>query len=180
MRPGSEEALRGLVDFGRIEALLPFGDVVVNWIVALTAAGFALRAVWMLRHSGASAQAALDRDAAMERFGAKVSHASRYIGPALLGGLYWKDATRTGACTVAGVEGSEWSRTEEGVAKTVCVTDDGIFLRGTEGGRTTWEATRVVRGPQPADQFAAPEGVRVMDMSNMGGMMDAIQQGQRP
>lgn len=90
------------------------------------------------------------------------------------------NATRTGECSVAGVTGSEWSRTEEGVAHTACVTEDGIFLRATEGGRTTWEATRVVRGPQPAEQFAPPPGVRVMDMSNMGGLMEAIQQGQRP
>ena len=69
-----------------LQWVLPFEDAVVNWIVALTAAGFALRAAWMLRHSGASAQAALDRDAAMEGFAARVSHASRYIGPALLAG----------------------------------------------------------------------------------------------
>jgi branched-chain amino acid transport system permease protein len=69
-----------------LQRVLLFQDTVANWVVALTAVGFAVRAAWMLRHSGASAQAALDRDAAMERFGAKVSHASRYIGPALLGG----------------------------------------------------------------------------------------------
>ncbi|HRK96228.1 MAG TPA: high-affinity branched-chain amino acid ABC transporter permease LivM, partial [Rhodospirillales bacterium] len=68
----------------RLQVALPFADVVVNWIVALTALGFAIRAVWMLRHTGASAQTVLDRDAAMERFAARVSQASRYIGPALL------------------------------------------------------------------------------------------------
>ncbi|MGZ8996770.1 MAG: high-affinity branched-chain amino acid ABC transporter permease LivM [Rhodospirillales bacterium] len=70
----------------RLQLALPFKDAVVNWIVALTAAGFAIRAAWMLRHTGASAETVLDRAAAMERFAAKVSHASRYIAPALLAG----------------------------------------------------------------------------------------------
>lgn len=70
----------------RIQAVLPFGDMVVNWIVALVAVGFAIRAAWMLRNTGASAQTVLDRDAAMDRVAAKVAHASRYIGPALLAG----------------------------------------------------------------------------------------------
>jgi branched-chain amino acid transport system permease protein len=67
-----------------METLLPFDDVIVNWIVALTALGFALRALWMLRHTGASAQSIVDRDAAMDRIAARIARASRFIAPALL------------------------------------------------------------------------------------------------
>lgn len=84
-------------------------------------------------------------------------------------------ATRTGSCSAAGQSGAEWTQTEEGVAKTACVTDDGIILSAAEDGRTVWETTSVERGPQPADQFVLPEGVQVMDLGNMGGMMEAIE-----
>lgn len=75
-------------------------------------------------------------------------------------------ATRTGDCNVAGESGVEWTRpaTEGDAASTACVTHDGIILRGTEGERTTWETTRVQRGPQSADLFALPAGVEVMDL----------------
>lgn len=84
-------------------------------------------------------------------------------------------ATRTGECSAAGQTGEQWTKTEDGVVKTVCVTDDGVLLGATEDGRTVWETTSVERGPQPADQFALPPGVRVMDLGNMGGMMEAIE-----
>jgi hypothetical protein len=87
-------------------------------------------------------------------------------------------ATRTGSCSVAGQSGAEWTQTEEGVARTACVTNDGIILRATEDGRTVWETTSVQRGPQPADRFVLPPGVRVMDLGNMGAMMEAIENAQ--
>jgi hypothetical protein len=85
---------------------------------------------------------------------------------------YGATATRTGSCTIAGETGAEWS-TEAGSSS--CVTGDGIFLRATEGGRTTWETTSIQRGPQNAALFAPPTGVRIMDMSGMrGAAQDAI------
>jgi hypothetical protein len=80
-------------------------------------------------------------------------------------------ATRTGACSVAGENGAEWTRGEGASAETVCVTDDGIVLRATKEGRTTWETTSVQRGPQSADLFTLPPGVQVMDLGNMGSAM---------
>ncbi len=81
-------------------------------------------------------------------------------------------ATRTGSCSVAGESGAEWTRTEDGLVKTTCVTGDGIILRATEGDQTTWETTSLQRGPQTADLFVLPPGVQVMDMGNMGAAMN--------
>lgn len=64
---------------------LPFGDVVVNWIVAIMGGVFSLRAVWALRHMGASAKTVADREKAMDAFGARVQRTSRFLGPVLLG-----------------------------------------------------------------------------------------------
>lgn len=81
-------------------------------------------------------------------------------------------ATFTGPCTGAGQTGSQWSRNnDEGQPQTVCVTGDGIILKVTENGRTTWETTSVERGPQAATLFEAPPGVRVMDAGDMSGIM---------
>ena len=84
-------------------------------------------------------------------------------------------ATRTGACSVAGQSGAEWTRAEEGVANTVCVTDDGIILRAREGERVVWETTSVERGPQDAALFSLPPGVQVMDLGNLGPAMEAME-----
>jgi len=81
------------------------------------------------------------------------------------GGDMAANATRTGSCSVAGESGAEWTREQN----TVCVTNDGIILRATEDGRTTWETTSVQRGAQSADLFVLPAGVQVMDMSAMAG-----------
>ncbi len=81
-------------------------------------------------------------------------------------------ATRTGSCSVAGESGAEWTRTEDGVVKTTCVTGDGIILKATEGDQTTWETTSLQRGPQAADLFVLPPGIQVMDFSNMGAAMN--------
>lgn len=88
-----------------------------------------------------------------------------------------ENATRTGTCAVAGENGAEWTKTtaEDGT-DTVCVTEDGIILRATDDGRVVWETTSVQRGPQAPAQFALPEGVQVMDLGNMGALMnDAIE-----
>ena len=78
-------------------------------------------------------------------------------------------ATRIGACAAAGETGSEWTREADGGTTTACVTDDGIILRATDDGETTWETTSVQRGPQSADLFVLPAGVQVMDMSAIAG-----------
>lgn len=84
-------------------------------------------------------------------------------------------ATRTGSCSGAGQTGAEWTKTtpEDGT-DTVCVTDDGIILRVTDDGRTVWETTRVDRGTQDASLFELPPGVQVIDVGNMGGMMEQM------
>ncbi|MBN8605516.1 MAG: hypothetical protein J0L81_01220 [Caulobacterales bacterium] len=81
-------------------------------------------------------------------------------------------ATRTGSCSVAGENGAEWTRDENGTPHTACVTQDGIILRAREGDRTVWETTSVQRGPQSADLFVLPPGVQVMDLGNMGAAME--------
>lgn len=85
-------------------------------------------------------------------------------------------ATFVGPCAGAGQTGSEFTRTDGEDVSTVCVTGDGIVLKATENGQTTWETTSVQRGPQSAALFAAPPGVQVTDLSAMGNaMQDAIE-----
>ncbi|HYD87789.1 MAG TPA: hypothetical protein VEA80_09960 [Vitreimonas sp.] len=80
-------------------------------------------------------------------------------------------ARRTGSCSVAGENGAEWTRDQDGTPHTVCVTNDGIILRAREGERTVWETTSVQRGPQSAEQFTLPAGVEVMDLGNLEQQM---------
>jgi branched-chain amino acid transport system permease protein len=68
-----------------VEGYLPFGDVVVNWIVAILGALLSIRAVWALRHTGASVETVAGREEAADRFAARVQRASRFLGPLLLG-----------------------------------------------------------------------------------------------
>lgn len=75
--------------------------------------------------------------------------------------------TRSGDCSVAGESGSEWTGQDEEGTKTVCVTSDGILLRGTENGQTRWEATDVQRGAQASSLFELPPGVQFTDISSM-------------
>ncbi len=86
-----------------------------------------------------------------------------------------ESATRTGACSGAGQQGAEWSRTENGVVNTVCVTQDGIILKAAEAGQTVWETTSVARGPQSPDLFEVPPGVQVIDLGNIPGMAEALE-----
>lgn len=89
-----------------------------------------------------------------------------------------ENATRTGECTVAGETGAEWTKTtpQDGT-DTVCVTDDGIFLRATDDGRVVWETTKVERGAQSAELFTLPEGVQVVDLGNMGALVNQAIEG---
>ncbi len=67
-----------------------------------------------------------------------------------------------------GESGVEWTANDQdGGPKTACVTNDGIILKATENGVTTWETSRVQRGAQAADLFLVPEGVQVMDLGSM-------------
>ncbi|MES1202360.1 MAG: hypothetical protein ABUS57_13035 [Pseudomonadota bacterium] len=76
-----------------------------------------------------------------------------------------QSAHAVGPCSAAGETGTEWERQDQsGDTGSACVTGDGIILRATKNGRTVWETTRVQRGPQDAAQFAAPPGVRVMNL----------------
>lgn len=84
-------------------------------------------------------------------------------------------ATRTGDCSGAGESGAEWTRTENGVVKAACVTADGIILRATEGGRTTWEANSIDRTPQSAALFEVPPGVEMLDLNNIPGLAEGLE-----
>jgi hypothetical protein len=84
-------------------------------------------------------------------------------------------ATRTGACSLAGESGSEWTRTEASGASTACVTNDGIILLAQKNGQVVWQTTSVQRGPQNADLFKLPPGVQVMDLNNIPGLGAAIE-----
>ncbi|MET0183607.1 MAG: hypothetical protein ABW199_12055 [Caulobacterales bacterium] len=82
--------------------------------------------------------------------------------------------TRTGSCSVAGASGTEWAQApseNDPKARTSCVTSDGIFLRGTEDGVTTWETTSVQRGAQDPALFTIPAGYQVMDLGPMAAQM---------
>ncbi len=62
---------------------LPFGSVVINWLVTLLAVVFFGRAVWVLRHRSRAVTAG--REAVMDRVAARVQRSARVIGPLLLG-----------------------------------------------------------------------------------------------
>lgn len=72
-----------------------------------------------------------------------------------------------GACAGAGEVGGEWALSEGGVARSACVTADGIILRTKEGDRIVWETTAISRGPQDAALFVVPEGVKIVDVSGL-------------
>lgn len=79
--------------------------------------------------------------------------------------------THTGACTVAGEQGLEWTSVKEGEPpNTGCVTPDGIMLRLTQGDQVVWETISITRGPQDAGLFVVPAGYSLTDLSNMGSM----------
>jgi branched-chain amino acid transport system permease protein len=68
----------------KLERFLVFGDLVVNWLLAIFALGFGGRAAWLIWHE-ASSVTPEQREARMDRIGASVQQASRFVGPLLLG-----------------------------------------------------------------------------------------------
>ena len=62
---------------------LPFGDLVVNWLLALFAAGLAGRAAVRIGHT-VSALSTEEREERMDHMSVWVQHAAKYVGPALL------------------------------------------------------------------------------------------------
>ncbi|MBL8548754.1 MAG: hypothetical protein JNJ73_02125 [Hyphomonadaceae bacterium] len=81
-----------------------------------------------------------------------------------------------GPCTGAGEIGSEWGRTNEaGSRSTGCLTADGILLKGTVDGKTTWETTSLARGPQDPALFSVPAGVQVMDLGGLAAKFGKAQ-----
>ncbi len=66
------------------EPVLPFASPVVNWMIVIVAFVFAGRAAWAVRHAR-SAVTAEEREATMDRIGARVQQVARYAGPLLFG-----------------------------------------------------------------------------------------------
>ncbi len=68
----------------KLARFLPFDSVVVNWVTTLIALGFAGRAALAIRHAAESLESLEEREKTMDRVGAQVQRAARYLGPALL------------------------------------------------------------------------------------------------
>jgi len=66
------------------QRLLPFASTVVNWVIAIVAWILAARAARLVWHA-ASDMSADDREARMDRLGARVQEWARFVGPVLLG-----------------------------------------------------------------------------------------------
>lgn len=94
--------------------------------------------------------------------------------------------TRGGPCTGAGQTGTEWTTSraatdgQPAVARTACVTSDGIILQAREGDRVTWQTTNVSRGPQDQALFTLPPGVRAMNLGNAAAAIAAMRGGNKP
>jgi branched-chain amino acid transport system permease protein len=67
-----------------LERFLPFESSVVNWLSMLFALILAGRAAWLWSRIRPS-QAAVEREAAMDRLSAKVQRAAKFFGPVMLG-----------------------------------------------------------------------------------------------
>ena len=66
-----------------LAVFLPFSETVVNWLVVIVTFVFAGRGAWAYRHA-TSTLTATEREAAADRFGARVQEMARILGPALL------------------------------------------------------------------------------------------------
>ncbi|MGE3142762.1 MAG: hypothetical protein AB7L65_05535 [Hyphomonadaceae bacterium] len=85
--------------------------------------------------------------------------------------------TPSGPCAGAGQAGTQWTMAPtqaDTVPRMACVTHDGILLKATANGATTWEATSVQRGPQDAALFAPPPGVQIIEMGNLSAPARAM------
>jgi len=77
------ETLFGAERGAALKHFMPFNDPVVLWGVLIITVGFAIRAAYLLKHM-TSVLSAEERDAQMDRMGARVQHAARLLGPVLL------------------------------------------------------------------------------------------------
>jgi len=68
-----------------LKGYLPYDDLVVNWLIAILASVFSVRAIWALRHTGASAKTVADREASMDALAVRFAKAAKFLGPVLLG-----------------------------------------------------------------------------------------------
>ena len=66
-----------------LERILPFGAPVINWLITILAAVFAICAAVALQRTG-SAITAEEREEMMDRAGARVQRAARVVGPLFL------------------------------------------------------------------------------------------------
>ncbi len=74
---------------------------------------------------------------------------------------------RQGADQVAGLACTDWEATAtDGRATVACITDDGVMLRATAGGRTLVSAVAVDYAPQDPALFATPDGFTVRKMED--------------
>ncbi len=73
----------GLAAQWAMDQFLPFGDIVVNWLLALFALGLAVRAGISIGHS-VSDTSAEEREARMDRLSVQVQKTARFVGPLLL------------------------------------------------------------------------------------------------
>lgn len=81
---------------------------------------------------------------------------------------------KTGTDTIAGLPCTAYDTSGTGQDGQVCLTDDGVLLRGwsiQDGARQTMEAVTVTYAAQPAALFAPPPGFTKLDMPGIGGAM---------
>jgi hypothetical protein len=85
-----------------------------------------------------------------------------------------ENADYVGRCEAGGEQGHEWrpSNADSDVARSACITDDGIVLRITQDGATLWEATSVQRGEQDAALFGVPTGYQIIDPEAVADQVD--------
>ncbi|MDP7650151.1 MAG: high-affinity branched-chain amino acid ABC transporter permease LivM [Rhodospirillales bacterium] len=67
-----------------LKRFLPFGAPVIDWLVTILAAVFAIRAA-IARQRAGSTMTTEEREKAMDRIGARVQRAARILGPLILG-----------------------------------------------------------------------------------------------
>jgi hypothetical protein len=73
------------------------------------------------------------------------------------------DYTRQDAAVVAGLPCTNWQTADAGGRPTVlCLTEDGVMLRASQGGQVLLQATTVSYGPQDPAAFVPPDGFRHM------------------
>ncbi|MEQ1819357.1 MAG: hypothetical protein ABL871_12180 [Terricaulis sp.] len=76
---------------------------------------------------------------------------------------------RIGSCSAGGESGNEWSVDPPAeaeatpVARTMCLTNDGIMIQMKQDGVVVFDTQSLQRGPQDASLFAVPPGVQVTE-----------------